>query len=254
MISQHDTDSAGPPHATAVLVLNLSPLAATSAIRRHFSSYGPIVSFEPQMNQATGAALGIVYIKFAAHDAAVQCARKEHGKTGATGFANDVRVAEGEEMRVVLDGEGRLLRAVMKEVEGRARRREREEKERKGVERALNGVVVAATSVAEVKTVGVEGVKVKEGKGKGKKHGRKRSGSSSNDSPPTSNLIRHKVQVPGVYPPAREKQAIRPCIEALLATETSPARPAILPPSVKVYFSSCNPNLLTHPPDLSLFA
>ena len=54
---------------------------------------------------------------------------KEHGKRGATGIGNSLTIADGEELKVVFDGEGKKLAAVMRELEAR-RRREREEKRR----------------------------------------------------------------------------------------------------------------------------
>lgn len=109
--------------------MNLSPLTPNQTIRRHFSTYGPILSFEPQINIANGAALGIVLIRFSTHEEAKKCAEKEHGKKGATGIGNSLTIVDGEELKVVLDGEGKKLAAVMKELDHR-RRREREEKRR----------------------------------------------------------------------------------------------------------------------------
>ncbi|KAI0340456.1 hypothetical protein BDW22DRAFT_1486284 [Trametopsis cervina] len=127
---EYDANSAGPPPPTAVLVMNLSPLTPNSTIRRHFGSYGPVVSFEPQINKATGAALGIVLVRFSSNEEAKKCREREHGKRGTTGVGNELAIAEGEELKVVLDGEGKLLAAVMKELDAQ-RRRERDEKERK---------------------------------------------------------------------------------------------------------------------------
>jgi hypothetical protein len=110
--------------------MNISPLTSNSSIRRHFASYGPISTFEPQINKATGAALGIIFIRFSSHEEAKRCVAKEHGKKGTIGIGNELVIVEGEELKVVLDGEGKLLVAVMKGLDVQ-RRREREEKERK---------------------------------------------------------------------------------------------------------------------------
>jgi RNA recognition motif-containing protein len=126
---QYDANSAGPAPPTAVLVMNLSPLTPNQSIRRHFSTYGRILSFEPQINGATGAALGIVLVRFNSHEEAKKCVEKEHGKKGATGIGNSLAIVEDEELKVVFDGEGKKLAAVMKELEAR-RRRERDEKRR----------------------------------------------------------------------------------------------------------------------------
>lgn len=55
---------------------------------------------------------------------------KEHGKKGATGIGNELQIVDGEEMKVVFDGEGKKLAAVMRELDVQ-RRRERDEKEKK---------------------------------------------------------------------------------------------------------------------------
>ncbi len=110
--------------------MNISPLTSNSTIRRHFRLYGDCLSFEPQINKATGASLGIVWIRFCSNAIAKRCVEKENGKKGATGLGNDVLIQEGEELRVVLDGEGKLMAAVLKEMEA-SQRREKDEKERK---------------------------------------------------------------------------------------------------------------------------
>ncbi|KAI0089676.1 hypothetical protein BDY19DRAFT_993248 [Irpex rosettiformis] len=125
-----DANSCGSAPPTSVLVMNLSPLTSNTTIRRHFGIYGYILSFEPQINKATGASMGIVHMRFTTNEVAKKCVAKEHGKRGATGIGNELVIVEGEEMKVVLDGEGKLLAAVLKELEAK-RRRERDEKERK---------------------------------------------------------------------------------------------------------------------------
>ncbi|EKM57176.1 uncharacterized protein PHACADRAFT_142398 [Phanerochaete carnosa HHB-10118-sp] len=135
---EYDANSAGPAPPAAVLVLNLSPLTPNQTIRRHFSSYGPILSFEPQINTANGAALGIVLIRFSTHEEAKRCVEKEHGKRGATGIGNSLTIVEGEELKVVLDGEGKKLAAVMKGLDHR-RRRDREERRRAEEKRKQEG-------------------------------------------------------------------------------------------------------------------
>lgn len=117
----------GPPPPTAILVLNLSPLTPNSYIRRCFSAHGTITSFEPQIDKATGGALGIVFIRYSTHEEARKCAERENGKKLSTGAG----VVNGnEEMAVVLDGEGKVLKAVLKQLDER-KRRENEEKRRK---------------------------------------------------------------------------------------------------------------------------
>ena len=123
---KYDPHSTGPPPPTAVLVMNISPLTPTQHIRRAFSVHGKITSFEPQIDMETGMALGIVFIRYQTHDEAKQCVERAHGKklgvvTGA---------GEGEELKVVFDGEGLKLKAVLKELDER-KKRDREERRRK---------------------------------------------------------------------------------------------------------------------------
>lgn len=83
------------------------------------------------MNKATGMALGIVFIKFPSAKEAQRCVDRENGRQGSTGIGNEITIVEGEELKVVLDGEGKKLNAVLKEMEARNRRKEREERKRK---------------------------------------------------------------------------------------------------------------------------
>ena len=101
--------------------------------------YGSIVSFEPQIDKENGSALGIVFIKYGTHEDAKKCVAKENGKRlgAASGLCfGSVSGGEGEEIRVVLDGEGMKLKAVLRELDER-KKREREEKKRKEKEAKL---------------------------------------------------------------------------------------------------------------------
>ncbi|CAL1709865.1 unnamed protein product [Somion occarium] len=131
---EHDTNSAGPPPPTSVLVMNLSPLSSNQHIRRHFAVYGSIMSFEHQIDKSTGAALGIVLITFASHAEAKRCAEREDGKKLPQGMGLSISCGEGEGLRVTMDGEGKIMKAVIKELDDR-RRRERDERERHRRER-----------------------------------------------------------------------------------------------------------------------
>ncbi|KAI0827421.1 hypothetical protein BC628DRAFT_1318587 [Trametes gibbosa] len=124
---EYDANSAGPPPPISVLILGISPLMPNQHIRRHFSVHGTITSFEPQIDRSSGGALGIVLIKYTTHEEAKQCVHSEHGKKLSLAVPG---VGEGEELRVVFDGEGKLLKAVLSELDER-RRREREEKRRR---------------------------------------------------------------------------------------------------------------------------
>ena len=73
-------------------------------------------------------ALGIVFIRYQNHEEAKQCMEKANGKKLSV-----VGASEGEELRVVFDGQGGRLKAVLKELDER-KKREREEKRRKDKE------------------------------------------------------------------------------------------------------------------------
>ncbi|KAH8083344.1 hypothetical protein BXZ70DRAFT_958502 [Cristinia sonorae] len=131
---EYDENATGPPPPTTVLVMNISPLSSNQNIRRYFSAYGTVVSFEPQIDKANGGALGIILIRFAFHEEAKRCVEKENGKKLVHGMGLPISCVEGESLKVIFDGEGRILEAVMKELDMR-RRQERERKLRKEKER-----------------------------------------------------------------------------------------------------------------------
>ena len=92
--------------------------------------HGTIVSFEPQLDKSSGLFLGIVFIKYTSHDEAKKCVAAENRKKlniAVPGLAE----GEGEELRVVFDGEGKVLKAVTGELDRRAREKQRREKEEK---------------------------------------------------------------------------------------------------------------------------
>ena len=99
-------------------------------IRRHFGVHGTIASFEPQIDRSNGGSLGIVFMRYKTHEEAKKCVENENGKRLTLAVPG---LGEGEELRVVFDGEGKLLKAVMSEVDRRRReklKREKEEKEK----------------------------------------------------------------------------------------------------------------------------
>ena len=123
---KYDQHSTGPPPSTAVLITNISPLTPTQHIRRAFSVHGKIASFEPQIDMETGMALGVVFIRYHTHDEAKQCVERAHGnKLGVV-----IGAGEGDELKVVFDGEGLKLKAVLRELDER-KKRDREERRRK---------------------------------------------------------------------------------------------------------------------------
>lgn len=106
--------------------MNLSPLTPTQQIRRVFGAHGKISSFDPQIDMATGVALGIVFIRYQTHEEAKSCVERTHGRKFGAGMG----MADGEELKVVFDGEGHKLKAVRKELEER-KLRDREDRRRK---------------------------------------------------------------------------------------------------------------------------
>jgi RNA recognition motif-containing protein len=138
-----------------VLITNISPLTPNQQIRRHFSVHGPITSFEPQIDMENGGALGIIFIKYGSHEEAKKCVTKENGRRLGTGTGMGLAIAagaqEGEEVSVVFDGEGKKLKAVLKELEDR-KRREREEKKRKDKEGKMKEVNPNVLSVKGLST------------------------------------------------------------------------------------------------------
>lgn len=130
---QYDSNSTGPPPPTAVLVTNVSPLAQNTVVRRHFGAHGMIMAFEPQMDMEKGGSLGIYFIRYNTHEEAKRCVEKEDGKRLGVGGGMGMSVGpqgKGEEVRVILDGEGSKLKAILKELD-EGRRRAVEEKRRK---------------------------------------------------------------------------------------------------------------------------
>lgn len=128
---EYDQNSVGPPPPTQVLVLNLPPLLHNQHIRQHFSNHGPLLGFEPQIDKENGSALGIVLLKYGTHEEAKKCVTKENGKkTSSIGVGLVAKTGEDDEIRVVLDGEGLKLKAVLKELDER-KKKEKEDKRKK---------------------------------------------------------------------------------------------------------------------------
>ncbi|KAI5118156.1 hypothetical protein M0805_000535 [Coniferiporia weirii] len=137
---EHDANSPGPPPPTNVLVFDFPPLTTSAAVRRHFQKHGSIVSFEREIDRATGAQLGVVSIKYSTHEEAKRCVTAEEGKNFAASTIGlgistaSLTLAGGQGAgvdahgtRVVFDGEGKLLKLVLAFNDERRKR----EKERK---------------------------------------------------------------------------------------------------------------------------
>ncbi|KAL1689716.1 hypothetical protein GGG16DRAFT_57340 [Schizophyllum commune] len=113
--------SAFPP-PSAVLVAGIPPLTPNANIKRHLSQYGPLESFEPQIDLTNGAALGIVWVKFVTApgihgtDNAKTCVAKEHGKPAAMG---GFKAAGASQLTVVMDPEQKVLKTLLKQLNDR---------------------------------------------------------------------------------------------------------------------------------------
>ncbi|QRV98889.1 histone-lysine N-methyltransferase SETD1 [Ceratobasidium sp. AG-Ba] len=143
---EYDDNSCGPPPPPpprGICVSGLSPLTAAGQVRRHFSSYGTIEEFISQVDRATGAPLGLFWIKFADEDeqgqrAANQAVVRENGRR--IGNGNEARLATVE-----LDGEGQLCRDKFNE-EMEARRKAWEESRRHGSSSLPSKAAVSSSS------------------------------------------------------------------------------------------------------------
>lgn len=141
---EYDEHSPGPPPPTAVLITNIPPLTANTRIRSHFSAYGPITGFEAQQDKKNGNYLGIVWMNFHTHDIARKCVEQEHGKA-QNPFAT-VHGGGVEPLSVVMDGEGKKVKALVKEMD--RRKKEIEDAKRRPVGSSKeSGPSSTATSV-----------------------------------------------------------------------------------------------------------
>ncbi|KAG8737652.1 histone methyltransferase set1 [Ceratobasidium sp. 414] len=130
---EYDDNSCGPPPPPpprGICVSGLSPLTAAGQVRRHFSSYGAIEELVSHVDRATGAPLGLFWIKFADEDdqgqrAAQQAVLHENGRR--IGNGNEARVAT-----IVLDGDGQFCRDKFNEEMELRRKAWEESRERAG--------------------------------------------------------------------------------------------------------------------------
>lgn len=142
--AQHDANSTGPPPPCAILVRGLGPLVLASDIRAHFRKFGDLQEFDQQVDKATGAYLGVVWIRYAAtaailssilftiqtrfesHAIASLALQKSNGKpltgVGHTSSRTDVMVVE-------FDGEKVKLDKFLKEKEEERKERERKRRD-----------------------------------------------------------------------------------------------------------------------------
>ncbi|KAL1705532.1 hypothetical protein EV121DRAFT_258335 [Schizophyllum commune] len=135
--------SAFPP-PSAVLVAGIPPLTPNANIKRHLSQYGPLESFEPQIDLTNGAALGIVWVKFVTApgihgtDNAKTCVAKEHGKPAAMG---GFKAAGASQLTVVMDPEQKVLKTLLKQLNDRRKGKAKETVQKS----APNGLSKSAT-------------------------------------------------------------------------------------------------------------
>ncbi|KAJ3504612.1 hypothetical protein NLJ89_g7849 [Agrocybe chaxingu] len=143
---EYDENSTGPPPPTSILLTGVSPFTSNTNLRRHFSQFGTVLSFEPQIDKENGSALGIFSIKFQLHEEAKRCLEKENGKRGGLGVGMPLKLGEVEEWRVVYDGDGSRLKAIMKELDER-RKRDREDKRRSNLPNGISSATPSSHSV-----------------------------------------------------------------------------------------------------------
>ncbi|KAG8702489.1 histone methyltransferase set1, partial [Ceratobasidium sp. 395] len=147
---EYDENSCGPPPPPpprGICVSGLSPLTAAGQVRRHFSSYGTIEELVSHVDRATGAPLGLFWIKFSDEDdqgqrAAQQALLRENGRR--IGNGNEARVAT-----IILDGDGQLCRDKFNqemELRRKAWEESRERSGRNGTSSISHKTVVSSSS------------------------------------------------------------------------------------------------------------
>ncbi|KAJ3811847.1 hypothetical protein F5876DRAFT_38703 [Lentinula aff. lateritia] len=125
-LSYDHLTSTSPPPPCKVIITNIALLTPTNVLRAHFSQYGNIMSFEPQIDKQNGSSLGIVCIRYLTHIEAKRCVEKENGqKRPWAGAGYDA----GDQIQVDFDGSGQKLAAVLKELDDRKRKNGRKKAE-----------------------------------------------------------------------------------------------------------------------------
>ncbi|KAF7292931.1 hypothetical protein MIND_01192200 [Mycena indigotica] len=130
MSYEYDSNTPTTP-PTTVLLTGFPPLTPNKTLQSHLTQYGTIDHFSRQMDSVTGATLGVVCVRFRKVEEAKKCVEKEDGVPSGSGLNVNGLGASlvGEERRAVLDPEGLILKAYLKEMEER-RKKERKEKEK----------------------------------------------------------------------------------------------------------------------------
>ncbi|KAF8830307.1 hypothetical protein HHX47_DHR2000639 [Lentinula edodes] len=146
MLDEYEYDhltSTSPPPPCKVIITNIALLTPTNVLRAHFSQYGNIMSFEPQIDKQNGSSLGIVCIRYPTHIEAKRCVEKENGQkrpwagagygpNGVGGYHDhgpngNIKGDAGDQIQVDFDGTGQKLAAVLKELDDRKNGRKKAE-------------------------------------------------------------------------------------------------------------------------------
>ncbi|KAG5351598.1 hypothetical protein C0989_005651 [Termitomyces sp. Mn162] len=124
---EYDAHSPTPPPLSVVLA-SLPPLASPAVLRSHYRTYGHLSAFEWQTNRANGAPLGVLHLRFASWEDAARCVRAEDGRRPVFGVAfqgapdPQGQPDDEERVRAVLDPDGRILKAVVRQLEARGKK------------------------------------------------------------------------------------------------------------------------------------
>ncbi|KAJ7628501.1 hypothetical protein FB45DRAFT_748637, partial [Roridomyces roridus] len=225
---EHDANSLlAPP--TTVLLTGIPPLTPNALLQRHLSTYGTVQHLGRQMDPVTGATLGVAAVRFGTAEAAKKCVEVEDGRKGAfAGWTGGSGKEAEEERRAVMDPDGKVLKALLQEMEDRTKK-ERDEKKRK--------------EKGEKVPEKVEGVKEKEkmngnavGNGNIKGKG-KADGPSPPAPPPQAQTLTPKNPVHPSLP-------LNPLLAANASAGSSPARPTQYEPRIRrgrpVHLSGAN--------------
>ncbi|KAJ3786070.1 hypothetical protein GGU10DRAFT_267972 [Lentinula aff. detonsa] len=116
--------STSPPPPCKVIITNIALLTPTNVLRSHFSQYGNIMSFEPQIDKQNGSSLGILCIRYPTHAEAKRCVERENGQKRPWAGAG---YGPNDQIQVDFDGTGQKLAAVLKELDDRKNGRKRVE-------------------------------------------------------------------------------------------------------------------------------
>lgn len=144
---EYDPVTSVSPPPSAVLVAGIPPLTPNANIKRHLMQHGYLESFEPQIDPTNGAALGIVWAKFAntpgtpGSAIAKACIAKGHGKPATS--IGGIKTAGNSQLTVVMDADQKVLKALLRQLNDRRKGKGKESK--KPQLAAPNGASKSAT-------------------------------------------------------------------------------------------------------------